>query len=96
MAGTDDTSEDARRHLDELLRRMTPAEKMKRVLELTRVARGLALSRMAEADPDASEAELRRRLALELLPPDLARIMRERLGLAERRDRGADGAGEIE
>jgi hypothetical protein len=51
---------------------------------------------MAEADPDASEAELRRRLALELLPPGLARIMRERLGLAERRDRGADGAGEIE
>ena len=78
MLATSDTSDDARRHLDELLRKMTPAQKFRRVLALSAIVRGLALSRMAVQDPRASPDELRRRLALDLLPPDLASIMRER------------------
>ena len=75
-----DTSADARRHLDTLLRRMTPAEKFRRVMALGEVARGLALSRMSVEHPELSQRELKRRLALALLPPELARAMREHGG----------------
>jgi hypothetical protein len=73
-----DTSADARRHFDALLRRMTPAQKFRRVLALGEVSRSLALSRMSAAHPELGPSELRRRLALDLLPPELARAMRER------------------
>lgn len=78
MLAASDTSEDARRHLDELLRKMTPAQKFRRVRALSAIVRSLALTRMAEQYPEASLDDLRRRLALDLLPPDLASIMRER------------------
>jgi hypothetical protein len=87
-----DTSADARRHLDLLLRRMTPAEKFRRVLALGEVARSLAVARMSAANPELRVSELNRCVAIDLLPPELARAMRER----DERRRSADGRREIE
>lgn len=78
MSLPSDTSDAARRHLDGLLRRMTPAEKFRRVLSLRNVARAFTLARMRAEAPDESDASLRRRLSIELLPADLAAIMRAR------------------
>lgn len=64
--------------MDELLRRMTPAQKFRRVLELIELSRSLALTRLRLERPGESEATLRREIAIDLLPPQLARIMRDR------------------
>lgn len=78
MSLPSDTSDAARRHLDSLLRRMTPAEKFRRVLSLSNVARTFTLARMRAESPDESDEALHRRLSIELLPADLAAIMRAR------------------
>lgn len=57
---------------------MTPAEKFRRVLALGDVARTFALARMRTAAPQDSDATLHRWLSIDLLPPELARIMRDR------------------
>jgi hypothetical protein len=64
--------------MDDLLRRMSPAAKLARALALGEVARAMALTRLRVEHPDASDAELRRRLAIDLLPPALAERLRAR------------------
>lgn len=78
MPSPSDTSDAARRHLDDLLRRMTPAQKFRRVLALGDVARAFALARMRAEAPEESDEVLHRRLSIDLLPPELARVMRAR------------------
>jgi len=62
--------------MDELLRQMPPAAKFARVLALGEVTRGLALVRLRAAHPGASDSDLRRMLALELLPRAVAERLR--------------------
>ncbi len=58
-----DTSSEADRIMLEAYRRMTPAEKLRRVCELTRATRLLAMARLREEHPQADERELQLRLA---------------------------------
>jgi hypothetical protein len=56
----------------ELLRQATPTQKMNMLADLNRAARRLALTGLRSQYPDASEAELQRRLADLLLGEALA------------------------
>lgn len=58
-----DTSEAARRRYFELLRRQSPAEKMRTVVALTNAARRLALAGIRERHPNLSPAQERCLLA---------------------------------
>ncbi|MBN2493422.1 MAG: hypothetical protein JXR96_02425 [Deltaproteobacteria bacterium] len=59
-----DTSPDAERMLIEGYRRMSPAEKLRRVVDLNQAALQMARARIqARYGPDLSEEELRMRLA---------------------------------
>jgi len=58
-----DTSAAAEAFLIAGFRQMSPAEKMRRVVELTHAAEQMALARIRAEHPDASERELRLRLA---------------------------------
>lgn len=70
MVPTDtDTATLAR--MDELYRRMTPAEKLQRVRELTLMVNGLALAGLRERHPDEPEARLLLRLARTRLGAEL-------------------------
>jgi len=68
----EDTDPQAERVLIELLRRASPARKMRMILEANRTARILALTGLRERHPGESPARLRRRLADLWLGPDLA------------------------
>lgn len=52
-------------------RRMSPAEKVRQVRELTRTTRRFALAGLRDRYPDASDAELSRRLAAFWLDRDM-------------------------
>jgi len=64
MSLFDDTSPEAQRVLVEGYRRMSPADKLQRVFELTEATRQMARARIvAEYGPNISEREIRLRLA---------------------------------
>jgi len=67
-----DTSPEAERVYLELLRQAPPWRKLQMVAELNETVRQLALQGLRQRHTNASEAELRRRLADLLLGPDLA------------------------
>ena len=58
-----DTSEDARRVMIEGYRRMSPAEKIHQVNELTKIVEQMALARIRRQHGDISEREQKLRLA---------------------------------
>lgn len=68
-----DTSPAAERILIEGYRRMTPSQKLRRVQLLSRMVQRLALADIKANHPDASERELRLRLASRSLDHDLLR-----------------------
>jgi hypothetical protein len=59
----DDTSADARKVVNQLYASMTPAEKLKRMSELTLTANQLALAGLEARHPEESRSELLLRLA---------------------------------
>lgn len=64
-----DTPPDVEERMLEGFRRMTPAEKLKRVVELNRAVETMAAARIrAQYGPDLPERELRLRLAALRLP----------------------------
>ena len=69
--GLDDTSDDARRILHERYASMTPAEKLRRVSELTLSVNELALAGLAARHPGESRHQLLLRLARMRLGDDL-------------------------
>jgi hypothetical protein len=69
--GLDDTSPEARAMMIAAYRRMTPAEKLRRVADLTRAAERLALAGIRRRyGSDLSEREERLRLASRVLDRD--------------------------
>lgn len=67
-----DTSPEAEAVLIGLLRDMPPWRKLDMLGELNAAARRLAISGLKSRHPEASDAELKRRLADLLLDPELA------------------------
>ena len=67
----DDTSTDVRRVQQELYASMTPAQKLRRMSELTLAVSRLALAGLAHRHPDESRQELLLRLARLRLGDDL-------------------------
>lgn len=67
----EDTSPAAEHVLIDGYRRMAPARKAAQVASLTRAVQQLALARLRADAPDASERELRVKLAALWLPGDL-------------------------
>jgi hypothetical protein len=63
LPAVDDTSTDARRVLTQQYARMSPAEKLRRVDELTRTVGTLALAGLRTRHPGESERDLLIRLA---------------------------------
>jgi len=70
-SGLDDTSADARRVQQAVYASMTPAEKLKRMTELTLAANQLALAGLAARYPSESRQALLLRLARLRLGADL-------------------------
>lgn len=81
-----DTSPAVQAMLDERLRRMTPAQRVRRALALGEASDRFALAKLRVDHPTASEPELRLRLALRTLPPHLASILARRKGHPELAD----------
>ena len=69
----DDTTPEARSHLDELLRRMTPEERFASALAASRRLREFAYAGLRSHHPEASAEELDRLYAEAVLPPELYR-----------------------
>jgi len=67
-----DTSAEAERVLIDLARRMPPWRKLALVGEMNRTVRALALAGLRQRYPQAMPDELRHRLALLVLGPELA------------------------
>ncbi|MCL6430879.1 MAG: hypothetical protein K6V36_08455 [Anaerolineae bacterium] len=78
-----DTTPEVERVLIELLRRAPAWRKLELVAQMNDTVRMLALSGLRTRHPQASEAELRRRLADILLGPELAEKAYGRLGTSE-------------
>lgn len=71
--GLDDTPPEIRRVMIEGDRRMSPAEKMERVVQLTRGVQQMAWMGLRARHPDASPRELRLRLAALWIDADTMR-----------------------
>ena len=67
-----DTSPEAEVMLLEMMRQTPPWRKMELISQMHAMARNLALAGLRHRHPDASEVELRRRLADLMLGEDLA------------------------
>jgi len=78
-----DTTPEVERVLIELLRRAPAWRKLELVAQMNDTVRMLALSGLRTRHPQASEAELRRRLADILLGPELAEKAYGRLATSE-------------
>ena len=80
----EDTSPEAEAVLIALYRKMSPEKKMRQVGALNRTVKQLALSRLREEDPEATDEVLKLRLAALWLDPALllAAYGRERLEAA--------------
>lgn len=68
-----DTLPEQRRRYFDLLRALTPQQRARKVVGLCRTARAMAMAGLRLAHPDASDEELRVRLAVRLYGPELAR-----------------------
>jgi hypothetical protein len=75
-----DTSPEIQARLDAHYRGMTPAESVGRALALTEVSNRFGLSLLRQEFPEASDLELRLRLALRTLPKDLGVVLARRMG----------------
>lgn len=69
----DDTTPEARAHLEGLLRRMTPEERLASALAASRLLREFAYAGLRARHPEASEEELDRLYAKAVLSPELYR-----------------------
>jgi len=78
-----DTSADAERVLVEGYRRMSPAERLRKVGELGSLARALVLADIRRRHPDATPHECALRLASRFIEPEL---MRRAFGWDPRRE----------
>ena len=63
-----DTSTDAQRMQFELLRRLSPSQKLALAFELTDALRDLILADLHHRFPEADDAEIRRRFIARVLP----------------------------
>lgn len=70
---TDDTSPEVQRLMIAGYRRMSPAQKLQRVVALTQGVQQMALARIRLQHPGADEREQKLRLASLWLPPELMR-----------------------
>jgi hypothetical protein len=70
---SEDTSEEVDRLLVEAWRKWTPAEKLARMVAMTRRIQAIQLADIRRRHPDADEWELKMRLASRRLPADLMR-----------------------
>jgi HEPN domain-containing protein len=68
-----DTSPEAARIQREMLRRLTPQQRLEKVMELNRAVEELAIAGIRHRYPDASDREVFLRLAVRKLGEDLAR-----------------------
>jgi hypothetical protein len=68
-----DTDPAAERVLIEGYRRMTPAERLARAMDLIQAAQLLVEADVRRRHPDASEREVALRVAFRRIPPDLMR-----------------------
>lgn len=66
-----DTTEEAWKHVEDGLRRMTPAERVGRAVSLTIFVHGVALAQLRRSHPDEDERRLRLRLAARITDPAL-------------------------
>ncbi len=69
----DDTAPEVEALLIAGYQRMTPAERLERACDLSLAVRQLALARLRSEHPDASERELRLRLAALTIDPETMR-----------------------
>jgi hypothetical protein len=70
---SEDTSEEVERLLIEAWRTWTPAEKLARMTAMTRRIQEIQLAEIRRRHPDASDWELKMRLASRRLEPELMR-----------------------
>jgi hypothetical protein len=68
-----DTSEEAWRYLEEGLKRMSPAQRVRRAVALTILAHGIALAKIRRDHPGEDERRSRLRLAARITDPELMR-----------------------
>jgi len=68
-----DTSKEVWVRMNDGLAKMTPAQRIARVAQLTVLAHGAALAWIRTRYPDETEQQHRLRLAARILPPDLMR-----------------------
>lgn len=75
-----DTSPEIQARLDEHYRAMTPLQRLHRSLALRAASNQLAMAYLRQELPEASELELRLRLALRTLPKDLGIVLARQKG----------------
>ena len=75
-----DTSPAIQARLDEHYRAMTPLQRLQRSLALRAASNRLAMALLRQELPEASELELRLRLALRTLPKELGVVLARRKG----------------
>jgi hypothetical protein len=75
-----DTSPEIQARLDEHYRAMTPLQRLHRSLALRAASHQLAMLHLRQQYPEASNLELRLRLALRTLPKDLGIVLARRKG----------------
>jgi hypothetical protein len=75
-----DTSRDARARYFDLLARLTPAERAKKVVGLGRAARQFARAGIRHRRPDASPHEVELELVARLYGPAVARMIAAHVG----------------
>ncbi|MGB5034976.1 MAG: hypothetical protein WBQ66_00025 [Blastocatellia bacterium] len=68
----DDTTPEAKRVLLELTRRASMDDRLRLAFGMTDIVRRLACDEIRRSNPDATDVELRRLMALRFLEPELA------------------------
>ena len=72
MEVLDDTTPEAKRVLLELTRRASMDDRLRLAFGMTDIVRRLACDEIRRSNPDATDVELRRLMALRFLEPELA------------------------
>ena len=72
MEVLDDTAPEAKRVLLELTRRASMDDRLRLAFGMTDIVRRLACDEIRRSNPDATDVELRRLMALRFLEPELA------------------------
>ena len=81
-----DTSPEIQARLDEHYRAMTPLQRLRRCLALREASHQLAMAYLRQEFPEASELELRIRVALRTLPKELGIVLARRKGYPQLAD----------